>query len=128
MSTQVIEKRGIPEYASYFSEITRKNADRYFMHNKLRVGENINYLEAMYYNRMHKIFCSDTTCQLVDYIKLKLEGKLEELGVKKDTNYSVDNGIDYKNQRLQYLLQQLQNQTSCTTQTDCINICCQEIS
>lgn len=123
MSTQSIQERHVHDYSEKFGKITKWNADRHFMYSTFRIGEEMNYLEAMFYNKMRKIFCSSETCQLVDYIKLKLEGKLEELRYSRDTGYSVDTGL---RPSLQELLQQAQEELNCTTQTDCITTCWQQ--
>lgn len=111
MSTQSIIKKSKERYYEEFDKKAQCNADHYFMYNNFRIGEDMNYMEALFYNKLKKLMCTDN-CELVDWIKKKLEGKLEECGVKKT-----------KEKSLQDLLQMVQKQTKCSTQTEACDAC-----
>ena len=81
MSTQSILLKDKAHYAKEFEKQILWNADRYYMHRFYRLGEDMNFNEAMYYSKMGSFICTKN-CELIDWIKNKLEGKLENCGKK----------------------------------------------
>ena len=89
MSTQSIKLADKEHYASTFEKRILWNADQYFMYRNYKIGNGIKYDEAMYYSKLGSFICTDN-CQLVDYIKKKLEDKLPVCKEKtKEKNYSL---------------------------------------
>ena len=111
MSTQQILPKSKENYYQKISEITRCSANNYYMYSHFRIGENINYLEVMYYNELKRILCEDN-CELIDWIKKKLEGRLEDCGIKSK-----------KRGQLIDVLNQAQKHTKCNNQTDAVCEC-----
>ena len=74
MSTQSILLKDKAHYAKEFEKQILWNADRYYMHRFYKLGEDMNFNEAMYYSKMGSFICTKN-CELIDWIKNKLEGK-----------------------------------------------------
>ena len=76
MSTQSILLKDKAHYAKEFEKQILWNADRYYMYRFYRLGEDINFNEAMYYSKMGSFICTKN-CELIDWIKNKMEAKLD---------------------------------------------------
>lgn len=112
MSTQSIIKKSKERYYEEFDKKAQCNANDYYMYKHFRIGHDMNDIEALFYNKLRKLMCTDN-CELIDWVKKKLEGKLEECGVKKKS----------KERTLQDLIRDAQKHTCCSNPTDAVCEC-----
>lgn len=111
MSTQQILNIDTSTLSEKFTNEIIFNADQYYFEKHFKMGKGMDIKKALHYSKLQSIICTDN-CELSGWIKKKLEGKLEELGV-----------CPPKKRTLQNLLQIIQNNTNCKTQTEIICEC-----
>lgn len=111
MSTQQILNLDSSTLLEKFRKQVIINADKEYFKRYFNIGEGFDYDKALFFSNLEKIVCTDN-CELSDWIKKKLEGKLEDLKIKRN-----------KNNSLQDLLNIAQKHFGCADQTEaCCNL------
>lgn len=116
MSTQQILNLDSSVLLEKFRKQVIENADKEYFKRYFNIGEGFDYDKAMFFSNLEKIVCTDN-CELSDWIKKKLEGKLEELNL-----------IKKKKNNFQDLLSIAQKHFGCADQTEACCNCLPEWS
>ncbi|HSE99899.1 MAG TPA: hypothetical protein VLA48_03300 [Nitrososphaeraceae archaeon] len=63
-------------------------SDAYFFDKHFKIGEGVNEDKMSFYYQMHRLLCTDD-CEMIEFIQDKIEGKLEDCGVKRKPKQTI---------------------------------------
>lgn len=81
MSTQSILDLNREIYLDKAEKNLLQMSDAYFFKKRFLMGEGADEDKVDFYSQMYRLLCTDN-CEMKDFIQNKIEGKLEECGIK----------------------------------------------
>jgi hypothetical protein len=87
MSTQSITLNTVEKHSQQVREVMIYNFEQYFYHKNFRLGDGANLEELNYYRYLKDILCDDN-CEIVNFLRSKLEGDLKNSPKKKKRKLS----------------------------------------
>lgn len=81
MSTKNIDYTNRESYLEKSEEMLLSFSNAYFYKKRFLLGEGVDTDKLLFYMQMNESLCTDS-CEMLDFIKKKIEGRLSKCGVK----------------------------------------------